>query len=277
MMKLILIPIGGLANRFYAITSAIAFCKDYNVKLKVIWFKDKGMGADFHSLFKLSEDVDKSMVKIIDAKWYHYIYDRPRKRNLWLPLGVQALCFSQRYYEKTVVRKLNIGKMVEYIRNNKSIYLVAYYNFYNVGRFDFLLLKKVISERVDQIASSFSLKKVIGIHLRRTDNIYSIKNSPLSLFITRMDQELACDPNLYFYVASDSLSDKLDLKKQFGDRVIMSLKEAQRENVNGIIDALVELYILSRCKKIYGSSHSSFSILAAELGGVELEILSLRK
>ena len=92
-----------------------------------------------------------------------------------------------------------------------------------------------------------------------------------------MDQELTCDPNLYFYVASDSLSDKLDLKKQFGDRVIMSLKEAQRENVNGIIDALVELYILSRCKKIYGSSHSSFSILAAELGGVELEILSLRK
>lgn len=277
MNQLILVPIGGLANRFYAITSAIAFCKDYNVKLKVIWFKDKGMGANFHSLFELSEEVDKSMVEIIDAKWYHYIYDRPRKRNLWFSLGVQALCFTQRYYEKTVIKELNIGEMINCIRNNKSIYLVVYYNFYNVKRFDSLLLKKTINERVNQIVSSFPLKEIIGIHLRRTDNIYSIKNSPLSLFITRMDQELTRDPNLYFYVASDSLSDKLELKKQFGDRIIMSLKEAQRENVNGIIDALVELYILSRCKKIYGSSHSSFSILAAELGGAELEILSLRK
>ena len=46
MKTLTLVPIGGLANRFYAITSAIASCKDYNVKLKVIWFKDKGMDKD---------------------------------------------------------------------------------------------------------------------------------------------------------------------------------------------------------------------------------------
>ena len=33
------IPIGGLANRFFAITSAIAFCQDHNVKLQVIWLR----------------------------------------------------------------------------------------------------------------------------------------------------------------------------------------------------------------------------------------------
>ena len=48
MKRLTLIPIGGLANRFNAITSAIAFCRDYHIKLRVIWFKDKGMGANFH-------------------------------------------------------------------------------------------------------------------------------------------------------------------------------------------------------------------------------------
>lgn len=277
MHSLTLIPIGGLANRIYAIASAIAFCKDYDVKLRIIWFKDKGMGADFHSLFDLSNEVDKSKVEIIDAKWYHYIYDRPRKRNLWLPFVIQTFCFSFRYYEKNVLQKLNIDKLTEYIKRNKSIYLVAYYNFYNVEKFNFLLLKNAISERIDQIACSFSQERTIGIHLRRTDNIDSIKNSPLSLFVIRMDQELALNPNIHFYVASDSLNEKLELKKQYGDRIIMSLKEVQRNNKDGIIDALIELYILSRTCKIYGSAHSSFSSLAAGIGGVELEIVSLKK
>lgn len=276
MKQLTLVPIGGLANRIYAITSAIAFCKDYDVKLRIIWFKDKGMGADFHSLFDLSSEVDKSKVEIIDAKWYHYIYDRPRKRNLWLPFVIQTFCFNFRYYEKNVLQKLNIDKLAEYIKRNKSIYLVAYYNFYNVEKFNFLLLKSAISERVDQIACSFSQERTIGIHLRRTDNIDSIKNSPLSLFIIRMDQELASNPDIHFYIASDSLNEKLELKKQYGDRLIMSLKEVQRNNKDGIIDALIELYILSRTCKIYGSAHSSFSTLAASIGGVELEIVSLK-
>lgn len=277
MKQLTLVPIGGLANRIYAITSAIAFCKDYDVKLRIIWFKDKGMGADFHSLFDLSSEVDKSKVEIIDAKWYHYIYDRPRKRNLWLPFVIQTFCFNFRYYEKNVLQKLNIDNLTEYILRNKSIYLVAYYNFYNVEKFNFLLLKSAISERVDQIACSFTQERTIGIHLRRTDNIDSIKNSPLSLFIIRMDQELTSNPDIHFYIASDSLNEKLELKKQYGDRLIMSLKEVQRNNKDGIIDALIELYILSRTCKIYGSAHSSFSTLAASIGGVELEIVSLKK
>lgn len=277
MKQLTLVPIGGLANRIYAITSAIAFCKDYDVKLRIIWFKDKGMGADFHSLFDLSSEVDKSKVEIIDAKWYHYIYDRPRKRNLWLPFVIQTFCFNYRYYEKNVLQKLNIDKLAEYIKRNKSIYLVAYYNFYNVEKFNFLLLKSAISERVDQIACSFSQKRTIGIHLRRTDNIDSIKNSPLSLFVIGMDKEIASNPDIHFYIASDSMNEKLELQKQYGDRIIMSLKEVQRNNKDGIIDALIELYILSRTCKIYGSAHSSFSTLAASIGGVELEIVSLKK
>ena len=40
MKVLVLVPIGGLANRFYAISSAISFCQMYGIRLHVIWFKD---------------------------------------------------------------------------------------------------------------------------------------------------------------------------------------------------------------------------------------------
>jgi hypothetical protein len=59
-------PFGGLANRIYAITSSIGFCEKNNRKLKVIWFKDWGMGADFHRLFTLPEGAGN--VEVVDAK-----------------------------------------------------------------------------------------------------------------------------------------------------------------------------------------------------------------
>ena len=88
------IPIGGLANRFFAITSAISFCQDHNVRLRVIWFKDWGMGTSFNSIMELSQHFQD--VEITDARWKDYIFDRPRKRNLWLPYLFQRFYFGKR-------------------------------------------------------------------------------------------------------------------------------------------------------------------------------------
>ena len=65
---LTLVPIGGLANRFYAVTSALSFCLDNQIALKVIWFKDKGMGAGFYDLFNLDPSLRQD-VTVVDAKW----------------------------------------------------------------------------------------------------------------------------------------------------------------------------------------------------------------
>ena len=91
---LTLVPIGGLANRFYAVTSALSFCLDNQIALKVIWFKDKGMGAGFHDLFNLDPSLRQD-VAVVDAKWSDYIFDRPRKRNFWLPYISQRILFDK--------------------------------------------------------------------------------------------------------------------------------------------------------------------------------------
>lgn len=273
MRQLTLVPIGGLANRIYAITSAIAFCKDYDVKLKIVWFKDKGMGADFHSLFDLSSEVDKSKVEIIDAKWYHYIYDRPRKRNLWLPCLFQKIMFDKLSYEKDIKDTFCIDSLKRDILNNKSFYLVHCYDFYFIERYDCLILKDDIRMRVDEIKLSFG--NVIGIHIRRTDNINSILNSPLELFINAMNYEISLDSDVNFFVASDSISEKQKLKEIFGERILTYGHIMERSNEKGIKEALVELSLLSSTKKIYGSAFSSFSILASKLSGVNIVILSV--
>lgn len=275
MKQLTLVPIGGLSNRIYAITSAIAFCKDYDVKLRIIWFKDKGMGADFHSLFDLSTEVDKSKVEIIDAKWYHYIYDRPRKRNLWLPWIYQFFLFDKRSYEKDI-ETFNVNSIIDLLKHEKNVYLVHYGCFCVQRKMDALIINDEIEVRINQIINLFpQYDKAIGIHIRRTDNVISIKKSPLHLFIQAIDKELEKNSSVFFYVASDSMEEKLLLKKKYGDIIFMSKDESKRSDPEGIKDALIELYVLSKTKRIYGSMYSSFSVLAAELSNIPLCVLSV--
>lgn len=275
MKTLTLIPIGGLANRFYAITSAIAFCQDYDIKLKVFWFKDKGMGADFHSLFELSEEVNKANVEIIDAKWYHCVYDRPRKRNLWLPWLYQSIVFDIQSYEKDIAT-FNIDFMMKSINAYNYMYFVYCSPFYIIDVRNYLLPQKAIVAEVKKIMTQFACKQnFIGIHIRRSDNLISIKKSPLELFIKAIDKELCKDPSVCFYVASDSVEEKLKLKERYGDCLYTSLETGERNSQDGIIKAMIDLYLLSYAKKIYGSAYSSFSTLAADISGIQFHELSV--
>lgn len=272
--SLTLVPIGGLANRLYAIASAIAFCKERGISLKVIWFKDKGMGANFHSILALSKETEN--VEIIDAGWKEWFYDRPRKKNFWLPYLWQRLAFGERIYEKAINRGFSSDELAKTFEKHKSVYIVHYCLFYD--RPD--LLKSLhpvesIRRRIEERIHAFSLdKQVIGIHIRRGDHIRSRLNSPLSLFINKIEEEIEKNPDACFYVASDDYEEKNKLKERFGDRIITLFDKVERDNEKGIADAMVELYTLSSMKKIYGSLASTYSLLAARLSGITIEVLS---
>lgn len=270
MKSLTLIPIGGLANRIFAISSAIAFCQDNQIRLRVIWFKDWGMGANFHSLFELSSKWDN--VEIIDAKWYHYLYDRPRKRNLWLPYIWQKLSFEKLLYEREIY--MDDIPYFEKLNFSKSLYAVHCSWFYE--RDDILLdfipvsdINKRINQKLEQFSSN-----TIGIHIRRTDHALSIEKSPNSLFIEQIKKEIELDSNAKFYLASDSLEDKKEIKDLFGNKIITSFDQVRRNDEEGIKEAVTELFALSSTRKIYGSFQSTYSRLAARISGIELHILS---
>ena len=75
------------------------------------------------------------------------------------------------------------------------------------------------------------------------------------------------------YLATDDEATKDAMRKRYGKRVIMSNAKATRESTDGIRDALVEMYALSRTRHIFGSAGSTFSPIAACLGDVPITIL----
>ena len=61
----------------------------------------------------------------------------------------------------------------------------------------------------------------------------------------------------------------------FEGKIIVYKKEMNRDTPNGIRDAVVDLYCLSKTKYIYGSYWSSFSDIAARIG--EIRLITLNK
>lgn len=271
MKHLTLIPIGGLGNRIFAIASAIAYCAEQQCRLRIVWFRDWGMGARFRELFELDGGVKD--VEVVDGRWRDYIYDRPRRRNLWIPYLYQRLAFDKRLYEQKIYHE-GPSIILPNLQNARNAYLVFWAELPTVSYdLDCLRLTASLAQQVSARTNAFPAN-TIGIHIRRTDNIRSVQNSPLSLFIEKMRQELEIHPDTKFYVASDSIQEKQELVQHFPDKIITVWKETDRSSRQGIEDALVELYSLAATRKILGSLGSSYSILAGRIGGIPMEIVS---
>lgn len=267
-----LVPYGGLANRMKAIESIIALIRGTNIQATAIWFKDKGLNCSFEQLF---QPIDIPNLRLRNAVLSDYIlYDRPRRKNLFIPFIFEKAAFNNCLYEDDVTQRVSMNfDFRQWVLSNKKTYLSACVLFYPGEpkfRFNSFIPVPWLQERINERCKNFT-NYTVGVHIRRTDNINSIRESPTELFIQRMRKEIESESDVRFYIASDSTEEKKKLTSIFGDRIITDWKPTSRSTPEGIEDALVELYSLSRTQKIFGSHRSSYSETAAEIGNISHE------
>ncbi|KAA6344927.1 hypothetical protein EZS27_007480 [termite gut metagenome] len=268
-----LIPVGGLANRMHAIASALSLANDCNTHLHIIWYKDAGLNCEFHQLF---QPLPYMRVTVKSASLIDFLlYDRPRRKNFWIPRAFQYVLFDKCLYDSKVVVLKDRG--FDFLRwaKGKNVFLTAYSLFYPLRGFSFsgcFVPKDWIQQRIGERYNFFN-KHTVGVHIRRADNVLSISQSPTELFINRMNDEIQRQPETLFYLATDSQEEKVRLRSVFGKRVITLDGEISRTTLAGIENAVVDLFLLSKTDRIIGSSHSSYTEMAAELSGIECMIL----
>ena len=270
---LTLVPSGGLGNRMYSVASACYLCRKASTKLRVLWFKDWALGAEFKEIFLTPAIPD---MQITDASTIDYLLnDRPRRRNLWLPRLPQMLTYQQRLDETMVERLLhNDFDFAGWLKGKNSWmsnYMLLCPDAKSLIPELFRPVPEVM-EAVEAYASRFS-SHTFGFHIRRTDHVVAIKASPTQLFIDKAKALIDEYADCTIFLATDSQEVKKEFRDLFGSRVITPDSGAVRGNVDGIRNALVEMYTLARTKKIYGSLRSTFSQVASIIGGIELQVL----
>ena len=233
-------PIGGLCNRMRSIASAMDIANQLCTSLTVLWQLDSGLNCRFEDLFEPIPNVTFITFKRFSLK------------RLWYTQSCRK--GAKRY------NNINNADNINFVKNS-NIYIKTPHQF--IREIDFSIFvphSKYISAANELIGNANS----IGIHIRRTDNIKSIENSPTELFLDEIRNRIREDGDIRFFLATDSVEEELKIKSEYGDYILTQKKKnLSRNSTEGIQNALIDLICLAHCDEIWGSYWSSFSETAA--------------
>jgi len=265
-MNLIILPIGGLANRMRAIDSAYNLSTS-NENLSVWWMKDQGLNCEFTSIFKPIDLIkEKSLSRTL--KKLLKLYDMKNSLLLWSLKILEFFHVLLVLDEYSCLDKKKIAKVNQYL----FCFIRTWEAFYSKEEFHSELFQLKHEEPFNKELLKIDAN-TIGVHIRRTDNVWAIENSPLQLFEEKMKKELENNKDVNFYLCSDDDEVKQYFQNDFWrDKVKMPSGFVSRNTEEGVIQAACELFALSKTQKIIGSYWSSFGEIAAKLGNIEIEI-----
>jgi hypothetical protein len=252
-------PVGGLCNRMRAMASALALATAIECDLWLLWRRDATLNCSFVELFEKPERIAHIVplnglpaIRISDV--------------------LTSLFCDRRWDEQDVLQGLEDGFAFTAVGQCRRPLVRTSARFFEPAWFAAFRPVVALQETIDRYVASFDA--TIGVHLRRTDNSLARRSSPTGLFAAAMERELELNPATRFFLATDEPAEEALFQQRFGDRLIVHPKRSRRrDDPQAIRDAVVDLYCLAACRRIYGSYWSSFSETAQQLGSAELKIL----
>lgn len=260
-MKHIIIPTGGLANRIRVILSALQWQNDYGEKVSVWWRAGSELACRFEDIFMPVDEIKEIGSERI---WYFRLMKKLYKYHL-IPWRIVFDDYQYNAVNQYVRNAMGGGKMM--CRSYSRFYEGSAPDYHQVFR-----LNPFMQQQVALVQKQLP-PATIGVHIRRTDNIDSIRQSPLEAFEKRIVGYLRNHPDATFYLATDDYDVQTAFRNRFGERIIIRNGPLVRDSKEGILHAVVELYMLAACKEIWGSYCSSYSELAASIGNIPLIII----
>lgn len=127
------------------------------------------------------------------------------------------------------------------------------------------VLRPAAQEHLDRLYANLSNgQRMIGVHIRGTDNAHCIEHSPLESFIPIIDKKLEGTDRIL--LATDEINAVSILRGRYGDRVqVPSMPPVSRDSPHGMRMAIWDLFLLAKCDMLIGSCGSTFSNMAMGL------------
>lgn len=250
-------PSGGLCNRIRVINSAWELAKRRKEKLIVLWYLCPELNCSFEDLFL---PVTEPGIKIINIRSLR----DPRKLLLQLTAG-------QRFGNDDILNNKTYGVLNEnfYRSLKKRVYIFTWEHFYPSHNYSLYVPTPALQKRIDSFTGDFA-PRCVGVHIRRTDNAVSMGKSTTEQFLAEMKKELEAHPETRFFLATDDQSEEELLRREFPGKIISNQNRTiDRNSVEGMHDALLDLYCLAATDKLIGSYWSSFTDIAADMRGIE--------
>jgi hypothetical protein len=266
-------PLGGLGNRLRTIASTLALARRSGHRVDVWWRAAGGLRAEFLDLFRQPDAFElvrgSPRLRLALRTRQATALRRTAAWALNRLAGVDYAVFDEDFPEAVWPGTLDLAGA---IRGKRRVYLETCQPFGDAAQeYRHFHLAEDLRQRVEDLAARFG--RTLGVHVRRTDNAVAVAESPLGAFFAAVDLELERGRDSLFLSTDDPAVEEA-FRERYGARVLtLGEKVLARDSVDGARDAAVDLFALARTQKVIGSYWSSFSDVAAHLGGIPLEIM----
>ncbi len=270
-MKTIIVETyAGLGNRFQCLAALTNLYKNTGFKCIVLWRVDDSCLCRYEDLLEPPKNF-----KVINI-WNTGKKRNPVKTLIGKCLTGIAKVLSGRHFTMTELTDVTWGEGYE-----------AFLSMFDESRVNYILsnssFTRYFSEDLDFVKPNEEVRRLgeklygrigpdtIGIHIRRTDHVHCIENSPVELFYERIADYIKREKNISFLLCTDDPLVERDIIERFGREYFIVYEKVQgRDSTRGIQDALVEMTALSKCREIIASAGSTFSHVASKLSDIEL-------
>ena len=121
----------------------------------------------------------------------------------------------------------------------------------------------------DMLNEDFYEKLSDSVYIFTWEQFYPTEDYHLFAFIRAMKAEIAADPEVRFFLATDEKKEEAILREHFGEKLLTNENRViDRNSVQGMHDAMIDLFSLAATDKILGSYWSSFTDVAASMRGI---------
>jgi len=239
---------GGLGNRIRPTLSALFISHKLNIPAAFSWTITKSCLCPVEKLFELR-------VKWVESEGAYLRY--------WPndPLSVMAFERALREEDK--------------LRLKSSVYFETFHNYYQgeaeawiAAKFDdYFVPNNTLMKRIFKFASAHKLEKALGVHVRRGDRVRFGKLPCLYQYAPLIDCKE--NNNNLIFLSTDDGGDETDsnvirqFRSRYGNRLVYRQKKSNQRDLQGIQDALIDLWLLRSCRRFIGAKCSTFSETAA--------------
>lgn len=254
-------PTCGLGNRLYALYSTWRIAKKYQIPMKMWWEPAKDTACQYEDLFEtiinkfdslvvhpcyyLEESCVKTQSSIL-IKNNHSVQDKEISTNDIIIFGAcQPIHINGESWDNAVS---------SYIVESQEI--------------------KIRSEILDSI-KNIDVRGAIGVHVGRGHIVhYAINGSagdllrciPLCMYYDILDKQ---DKDKKIFISCEDQEDEQEMLNRYSDRIIYKPGVKSRSTVDGMVEAMCNIILLSRCSYIIDGL-SSFSRVAAYMGNIKI-------
>lgn len=247
-------PTGGMCNRIRNFVTAYVLCKEKRVKLRYLHETSTNLvaGVKFDDYWDIPEDVE---YKNLSTDEIMIIHNRElQKNNLYRKLpnlnGTYHNHWGLCVMENESVEHEGLARL----RDNLSK----------------LELKDYWKQKINDFVIKYNIKDCIGLHIRSFEFLFGSRGKDQdSTLVHNFLDNISQEYNIF--LATDSKQVQTTMKNILGDKFII-YKDIEnnyldRNSLEDFEHGLMDFYILSNCKKVYGTKGSSYSHLAGLLCG----------